>query len=85
MSPSWGTHRRTGLGRPRGTTGHAGGVEKLLLNYGEVADSLGISESKAKELAAFGILRAVSIGASKRVPVAELQRFVSAQLEAEAS
>jgi excisionase family DNA binding protein len=54
---------------------HAG-VVKLLLHYSEVGQALGLSETKVRNLVRRGQLNAVSVGRSRRIPVAELERFV---------
>ena len=83
------------FGPQRATDGYApttddggqdnGSVQRLLLNYQETGHALGISTSKVKQLVGTGQLRTVAIGASKRVPVSEVEEFVVRQLEAEAS
>jgi excisionase family DNA binding protein len=65
--------------------GDTGAVLPMLLTYKRAAEVLCISPSKVKQLVASGELRTVAIGASKRVPVSEVERFVTDRLEAEAS
>jgi excisionase family DNA binding protein len=51
-------------------------VVKLLLDYSEVGQALGLSETKVRNLVRRGQINAVSIGRSRRIPVAELERYV---------
>jgi excisionase family DNA binding protein len=51
-------------------------MEPLLLKMEDAAAVLGISRSKAYELAAAGRLETVRIGASRRVTREALERFV---------
>jgi len=50
-------------------------VERLL-TIPEVASRLKLSRTKTYELASRGTLRSIRIGASRRIPVEELDRFV---------
>ena len=50
--------------------------EKLLLRVDEAAERLGLSRSFLYELLAAGRLRGVKIGAARRIPASELERFV---------
>jgi excisionase family DNA binding protein len=51
-------------------------VVKLLLHYSEVGQALGLSETAVRNLVRRGEINAVSIGRSRRIPVAELERYV---------
>lgn len=55
------------------------GPKKLAVSYREAAASLGVCERTIWGLVRDGKLNAVRIGRSVRVPVAELERFVSGQ------
>ena len=59
-----------------------GQVDKLLLKTNECAELLGVSRSRLYELMNAGAVRSVVIGRSRRIPRAELERFVE-QLETE--
>jgi excisionase family DNA binding protein len=52
------------------------GVVKLLHTYAEVGQALGLSETKVRNLVRRGEINAVSIGRSRRIPAAELERYV---------
>lgn len=49
----------------------------LLVSYREAAESLGLCERKIWQLVKDGELKAVRVGRSVRIPVAELERFVA--------
>lgn len=51
-------------------------AEKLLLTAEEAANVLSIGRTKVYELIALGELESVTVGRSRRVPVASLARFV---------
>ena len=53
-------------------------VEKLLLTVPEAAERLSLSRSKVYELMAAGRIDSVSIGRSRRVPLAACEKFVRA-------
>lgn len=53
----------------------------LLVDYHEAARLLDVSVSTVQRLVAAGELRAIAVGAAKRLPRDELARFVSARLE----
>lgn len=55
------------------------GQRKLAVNYREAAAYLSVCERTVWSLVRDGKLNAIRIGRSVRVPVAELERFVSAQ------
>lgn len=57
-------------------------TERLALRMNEAAEVLGISRSKAYELARRGEIPVVRIGHSVRVPVNGLRRWLEAQEEA---
>lgn len=50
---------------------------KLAVTYREAADSIGVCERTVWGLVRDGKLRAIQIGRAVRIPVAELERFVS--------
>ena len=50
---------------------------RLLLSYYEAAETLGICERAVWQLVKDGELRAVRIGRSVRIPVKELNQFVT--------
>ncbi|NQV22936.1 MAG: helix-turn-helix domain-containing protein [Rhodopirellula sp.] len=50
---------------------------KLAVTYREAADSIGVCERTIWGLVRAGQLRAFRVGKSVRIPVAELERFVS--------
>lgn len=54
-------------------------ADRLLLRPSEVADSLGIGRSKTYALIAAGTLPSIKVGASVRVPVAELRAWIEQQ------
>jgi excisionase family DNA binding protein len=64
-------------------------LDKLLLRPIEVAELLSISRTKAYELIAAGVLPSVRVGASVRVPAAQLRTWIethsTAAVEREAS
>jgi excisionase family DNA binding protein len=51
-------------------------MSKLLLTPNEAAEALSISRSKLYELLARGEVESVLIGASRRIPVSALERFI---------
>lgn len=51
-------------------------MEKLLLTPSEVAETLGIGRTKVYALLASGEMPSVRIGASVRIPVAELKEWL---------
>lgn len=59
----------------------AAGLNRGLLRVEEAAEWLGISRTKAYDLVYRGTLRSVTIGRSRRVPVAALEAFVDRLLE----
>ncbi|MDA0922041.1 MAG: helix-turn-helix domain-containing protein [Planctomycetota bacterium] len=54
---------------------------RLAVTYREAGDALGVCERVVWQLVKDGRLKAVRIGRSVRIPVAELERFVSASAE----
>ena len=50
---------------------------RLAVTYGEAAKSLGVCERAVWQLVKDGELRAVRIGRSVRIPVTELNQFVT--------
>ena len=54
---------------------------RLALTYWEAGDSIGVCERVIWQLVKDGKLKAVRIGRSVRIPVSELERFVSAPAE----
>jgi excisionase family DNA binding protein len=59
----------------------ASGLNRGLLRVEEAAEWLGLSRTKAYELVYRGTLPSVTIGRSRRVPVAALVAFVDRLLE----
>jgi len=57
--------------------------QRRALTYRETAESLGICERTVWGLVRNGELRAIRFGRSVRIPIAELERFVSATATAE--
>lgn len=55
---------------------------RLLLRVPEVAEALSISRSQAYELIRRGIIPAIKLGDSVRVPQAELEQMVRREIEA---
>ena len=53
------------------------GGTRLAVTYGQAGDSLGVCERVVWQLVKDGKLKAVRIGRSVRIPVSELERFVS--------
>jgi excisionase family DNA binding protein len=58
-------------------------VTRGLLRVEEAAEWLGLSRTKAYELVYRGVLPSVTIGRSRRVPVAALQTFVDELMKKE--
>ena len=58
--------------------------ESLLLTIAEVAQLLRISRSRVYELVRAGVLRSVKLGSSRRIPRAEVERFVARLLDEQA-
>lgn len=56
-------------------------MDKLLLRVTEVSELLGISRSKTYELIGAGVIPAIKVGSSVRVPEADLRRWVAEQSE----
>jgi len=57
------------------------GGTRLAVTYREAGDSIGVCERVIWQLVKDGKLKAVRIGRSVRIPVSELERFVSAPAE----
>lgn len=55
---------------------------KLAVTYREAGNSLGVCERVVWQLVKDGRLKAVRIGRSVRIPVSELERFVSESADA---
>lgn len=58
------------------TSSNEGGT-RLAVTYPEAANALGVCERVVWQLVKDGRLKAVRIGRSVRIPVAELERFVT--------
>jgi excisionase family DNA binding protein len=56
-------------------------MERLLLRPVEVAELLGIGRSRAYELIGSGVVPAIRIGSSVRVPVDSLKAWVDSQAD----
>jgi excisionase family DNA binding protein len=56
------------------------GSGKMLLRPEETADTLGISRARIFQLLASGQIKSIKIGRSRRIPVAELERWVTKEL-----
>ena len=52
-------------------------VERRALRIGEVAQSLGVSQSKVYQWLASGALKSVRVDGSRRVTPAQLDRFIA--------
>lgn len=52
-------------------------MERLLLRPEEAAESLGLSRSLLYQLMASGEIAHVKIGTARRIPAAELERYVA--------
>ncbi|HWH36019.1 MAG TPA: helix-turn-helix domain-containing protein [Acidimicrobiales bacterium] len=74
-APSGTTHSTAATVQPEDDTGKVS-PEPLLLDYLGAAHRLALSERKVRQLVADGQLGAVSVGRSRRIPAAELERFV---------
>jgi excisionase family DNA binding protein len=53
---------------------------RLLLRPEEGANAIGVSRARFYELMAEGRIKSINIGRSRRVPVAELQDWIAAEL-----
>ena len=58
---------------------------RLLLRPEEAAEAIGVSRAKFYELMALGVIRSIKVGRSRRVPVAELNAWVTAELAAQSA
>ena len=58
-------------------------MTRLLLTVPEAAEALAISRSKLYELFVAGLVRSVRIDGSRRVPVEELETYVTRLLDQE--
>ena len=58
-------------------------MTRLLLTVPEAAEALAISRSKLYELFVAGLVRSVRIDGSRRVPVEELENYVTRLLDQE--
>ena len=56
------------------------GATRLLLRPEEGADAIGVSRSRFYELLATGMIKSIKVGRSRRIPVAELQRWITDEL-----
>ena len=56
---------------------------KLLLRPEEGAELLSLPRAKIYELMASGKLRSLKIGKSRRIPMIEIERFITAEMEAQ--
>lgn len=61
--------------------GHAESGDRLLLRVEESAAVLNISRARLFELIGSGQIRSLKLGRSRRIPRAELERWVESQLE----
>ena len=52
-------------------------MKTMLLRVSEAAESLGLSESKVRELIAYGELETVKIGRSRRIPYEAVESFIA--------
>lgn len=59
------------------------GGPRLAVTYREAGNSLGVCERVVWQLVKDGQLKAVRIGRSVRIPVSELERFVSEHADAD--
>ena len=58
-------------------------MTRLLLTVPEAAEALAISRSKLYELFAAGLVRSVRIDGSRRVPIEELETYITRLLNQE--
>ena len=58
-------------------------MPRLLLTVPEAAEALAISRSKLYELFAAGLVRSVRIDGSRRVPIEELETYITRLLDQE--
>ena len=58
-------------------------MTRLLLTVPEAAEALAISRSKLYELFAAGLVRSVRIDGSRRVPIEELETYITRLLDQE--
>jgi excisionase family DNA binding protein len=52
-------------------------MDRLLLRVGEAAETLGMGRSTVYELIAAGVLPAVKVGKSLRVPIEQLKAWIA--------
>lgn len=65
------------------STQHESAAQKLNLTYREAAHTLSVCERTVWALVNDGRLRAVRIGRAVRIPVSEIERFLSDSMQAE--
>jgi excisionase family DNA binding protein len=53
---------------------------RLLLRPDEAAQVIGVSRSRFYQLLSQGLIKSIRVGRSRRVPLAELQRWVNDEL-----
>lgn len=57
-------------------------IEKLMYRVNEFAEAIGVSRSKAYEMIARGEVPTVRVGGSVRVPVANVRKWIEANVSA---
>ena len=62
-----------------------GGADRLLVDVETAAGMLSLHRSRLFPLLARGVIRSIKIGRSRRISVAELQRFIEAEMAAQNS
>jgi excisionase family DNA binding protein len=59
------------------------GNVRLLLRPEEGADAIGVSRARIYELMAQGAIRSIKIGRSRRIPLVEIQDWITRELAAQ--
>ena len=60
--------------------GASKGAVRLLLRPEEGAEAIGVSRARMYELIAEGRIKSIKIGRSRRIPIAELSRWIENEL-----
>jgi excisionase family DNA binding protein len=61
----------------------ARGTVRLLLRPEEGADAIGVSRARFYELMSAGRIKSIKIGRSRRIPLAELESWITRELAAQ--
>jgi excisionase family DNA binding protein len=59
------------------------GSVRLLLRPEEGADAIGVSRARMYELLAQGAIRSIKVGRARRIPLVELQEWITRELAAQ--